>query len=306
MSQNPFILSNITLKSNKYFCIALIISIIVIFAYVVFSIQGTSAYTIFLLSLICILIFFYILTQMSRSERSRKNKEVKLKLYETLLNALSHELRTPISIIIGATDNLLLENSPISPEDKKGLLMEISTASLRLNQQIEELLNTSRLQSGFLQLKEDWCDINELIHGVVHRLEDQLKDHVVTVSVKQNIPLFKIDSGLIDQVLHNLISNAALYTPAGSSIIITANDTHKQLLLAVEDNGNGISEKDTNKVFDKFYRLNNSIEGTGLGLSIVKGFIEVHDGNIILEKSLSGGAKFTIKIPAKTISLKTT
>ncbi len=306
MSINPFILSNHRWKSNKYLIIALIISSISIIGYTLYIFKGTALSISLLLPILCISILFYILLQFEKSVFTKEAKENKLKLYETLLNALSHELRTPISVIMGATDNLLLENSTISPEDKKGLLTEISTASLKLNQQVENLLNTSRLQSGFLQLKKDWCDIDELIHNVTHQLDDQLKDHVVNISVKQHIPLFKIDRGLIDQVLYNLISNAALYTPAKSVITITANNTHEQLLLVVEDNGKGISEKEVNKVFDKFYRVDNAIEGRGLGLSIVKGFIEVHNGNITLEKSISGGAKFIIKIPAKTILLKTT
>jgi two-component system sensor histidine kinase KdpD len=306
MSANPFILSNTTRKSNKYLIIALIISSISIIGYTHYYLKGARVPVSLFLPVLCILILLYILIQFEKSAFAKQTKENKLKLYETLLNALSHELRTPISVIMGATDNLLLENSTISPEDKKGLLTEISTASLKLNQQVENLLNTSRLQSGFLQLKKDWCDIDELIHNVIHQLNDQLKDHVVNIAVKQHIPLFKIDRGLIDQVLYNLLSNAAQYTPASSVITITANNTHEQLLLIVEDNGKGISEKEANKVFDKFYRVDNAIEGRGLGLSIVKGFIEVHNGSITLEKSVSGGAKFIIKIPAKTILLKTT
>ena len=307
MSISPHILANNTRKSSKYLNIVLIISLILLSACFVFYSKDKHIFQILFLLILWISIFIYILIQFKRSTFSKQVKENKLKLYETLLNALSHELRTPISIIIGATDNLLLENSTISPEDKKALLTEISTASLKLNHQVENLLNTSRLQSGFLQLKKDWCDINELIHEVIHQLDQQLKHHTIHISVRENIPLFKIDRGLIEQVLYNLISNAALYTPATSSITISAAAIHEQLLLIVEDNGKGISEKEINKVFDKFYRLDNSaVKGTGLGLSIVKGFIEVHNGNIAVEKSVSGGAKFIIKIPAKTISLKTT
>ncbi|HMG82197.1 MAG TPA: ATP-binding protein [Ferruginibacter sp.] len=239
--------------------------------------------------------------------RSTQKKQVDLdtvKLYETLLNAISHELRTPIAVIIGATDNLLQENITMSVNHKKELLNEISTASLRLNRQVENLLNTSRLQSGFLQLKKDWCDINELIHDVIAQLDDQLRDHLLAVSVKEDLPLFKIDRVLIEQVLYNLINNAALYTPIRSLVTITAAKINQLLILTVEDNGKGFSEKEAGKVFEKFYRIDNTVaNGTGLGLSIAKGFTEVHGGNIDLEKSISGGAKFIIKIPAENISL---
>lgn len=299
-------LPNITRKNSILIFITLIISAIlfVFFMLLIFTHINTSLTL--LLYAICILIFFYILLQFKKIAIIKKAKANSSQLNETLLNALSHELLTPISVIIGATDNLLQENSVISSDDKEGLLTEISIAALRLNQQVESLLNASRLQSGLLQPKKDWCDIQELVNDILVQLHDQLKDHVVNVFIKERLPLFKIDRGLLEQVVYNLINNAALYTPAKSVITITAAEINKQLVLIVEDNGKGFSENEAAKVFNKFYRLNNNITGTGLGLYIAKGFTEVHGGSIALEKSNLGGAKFIVKIPTKTISLKTT
>jgi len=268
-------------------------------------------------SLVTVLVFFiitlinvYIITKIKKIKKQQfveKGLGQTVKFYDTLLNSLSHELRTPISVIIGATDNLLQQEAKISDSDKNNLLQEISIASLRLNRQVENLLNTSRLQSGFLQLKKDWCDINELIHHVIFQLADQLKDHVVNVSIKKDPLVVRIDHGLIEQVLFNLINNAAQHTAVYSVISITADYTDEKLVLTIEDNGKGFPAKEINQVFNKFYRSQNSVAGgLGLGLSIAKGFVEVHDGSIELQRSIPTGAKFIIKIPAESISLKTT
>ncbi len=252
--------------------------------------------------------------------REKEEKEKTVKLYNTLLNSLSHELKTPIATIVAATDNLLNEASKLSDSNRKELTENISIASLRLNQQVENLLSMSRLESGFIQPKKDWCDIHELVHTVINRLEQPLKDHHVHISIEENLPLYKLDHGLIEQVLYNLLYNASIYTPAYTDIFITvmntaekiyALDTNSEeqseikretshLQLIVEDRGPGFPEGELEKVFDKFYRLSNTkTGGTGLGLSIVKGFVEAHNGTIILE-NVPHGARFIIEIPAET------
>jgi two-component system, OmpR family, sensor histidine kinase KdpD len=246
----------------------------------------------------------YKIRQIAKVARMEEEKANAVKLYNILLNSLSHELRTPISTIVGASDNIL-NNSRISEENKKKLVLEISKASLRLNKQVENLLNMSRIESGFIQSKKDWCDIHELIYSVIHQLEEQLKSHVVDISFEGHLPLFKLDYGLMQQILYNLISNAAIYTEENSHILIHA-DIRKEpgqeiFILQIEDNGKGFPETEMRNVFDKFYRLKDSkTGGIGLGLSIVKGFVEAQGGTIHLMNKPDGGAKFTIEIPSET------
>ena len=238
--------------------------------------------------------------QNEKVEMQQEQKENTLKLYNTLLNSLSHELRTPIATIIGATDNLLSKEVKLSDENKEELVGEISKASLRLNRQVENLLNMSRLESGSVNLKLDWVDVNELVYDVLGRLKDVLHHHPVNVKIKDSLPLYKLDYGLMEQVLYNLVYNAAMYIPKYCVITIRATSVEDNLVLTVEDNGNGFPEAEIGKVFDKFYRLQNSkTGGTGLGLSIVRGFIEAHHGKIVLENVSTGGARFTIAIPAE-------
>lgn len=277
----------------------------------------------FLMYFIIALINAVLTNRIRKIEKQVREKEEKaktVKLYNTLLNSLSHELKTPIATIVGATDNLLAQQSTLSDDNRKELTENISVAALRLNQQVENLLSMSRLESGFIQPKKDWCDINELIYDVINRFEQQLKNHKVIIRIEENLPLYKLDYGLMEQVLYNLLYNASIYTPEYADIFITAkNNTEKfykldiaiqehsavkkeknYLSLVIEDRGPGFPKEELEKVFDKFYRLGNSKSGgTGLGLSIVKGFVEAHNGTILLE-NVPYGARFTIEIPAET------
>ena len=259
--------------------------------------------------------------QIEKKASEKEEKENAIKLYNTLLNSLSHELQTPIATIIGATDALRDRETKLSNENKNELVNEISIASLRLNEQVKNLLNMSRLESGFLQLKKDWCDINELIYSAVNKVQLKVCNRKIQIAVPENFPLFKLDFGIMEQVIYNLLTNAFQYTPCNSTISIAVNysnivkghfevDEHVSIVhrdsvstkmtIIISDNGPGFPEKEINKVFDKFYRLDTSrTGGTGLGLSIVKGFIEAHKGTIELTNIVHGGARFKIEIPAE-------
>lgn len=246
----------------------------------------------------------YKIKTIQKDARKKIERENIVKLYNTFLNSLSHELRTPIATIIGATDNLLTNNSNLTALNRHDLVSEISKASFRLNQQVENLLNISRLEAGFIQPKNDWTDINEMIYGVVRRLEDNKVAQKIVINIDPNIPLFKLDKGMLEQVVYNLLNNAVQYTAADSRIDIVA-AAYAMLQIEISDNGKGFPEDERTKVFEKFYRLKHSkAGGTGLGLSIVRGFIEAMKGTIRLDNLNTGGAKFTISIPAEMSYIK--
>lgn len=233
--------------------------------------------------------------------KDKENKEKSIKLYNTLLNSLSHELRTPISTIIGAIDTIRDRQTNLSESNREALYSEIEIASFRLNRQVQNLLNMSRLEAGFIQVKNDWCDMNELVFSAINDEKDEISHHTIEFIPNENLPFFKLDSGLVEQVLQNILNNALQYTPENSIITIAIQHKDEHCNIEVSDNGNGFPENEINLVFDKFYRLNNTrTGGTGLGLSIVKGFIEAMNGKVKLENLSHGGAKFTIEIPAET------
>lgn len=268
----------------------------------------------------------YRVRQLEQFGRQKEEHETALRLYNTLFSSLSHELRTPIATIVGAADALQENAARLSDEHKTELLAEISTASLRLSQQVENLLNTSRLESGLIRARPEWCDANELIYKVLEKLTTELADRKVEVSVPENLPLVQLDFGLTEQVLFNLLSNAAHYTPPDATVFVSAkmasdrrghfseNDDETSvaavadsvshaLILEVADNGKGFPPDEVQHVFDKFYRLKNTrTGGTGLGLFIAKGFVESQGGSISLAHRAGGGAKFIIEMPTKLLA----
>jgi two-component system, OmpR family, sensor histidine kinase KdpD len=248
----------------------------------------------------------YKIRQMEKAARKKEEKVSALKLYDTLLHSLSHELRTPISTIIAATDNLQTGDGRLSLQNKQELIAEIAKASLRLNQQVENLLNMSRLETGVIKPKLDWCDINDLVYGVVRKVEDNKVTNKIHIHINPNLPLIKSDKIMLEQILYNLLNNACLYTPADSDIHVSAT-THSGIFqIIVEDNGGGFPENEIGNVFDKFYRLSQSrTGGTGLGLSIVRGFTESLKGKVSLRNISTGGARFTVEIPCELSYLTT-
>jgi two-component system sensor histidine kinase KdpD len=224
------------------------------------------------------------------------------KLYKTLFNSISHELRIPVATILGATDTLIAQD--YSPESRKMLHEEISKAAIRLNRLIENLLNMSRLDSGRLTLRIDWCDLHDLINKVVQTLSAELTPFKIDVVLPDDLSLVKLDFGLMEQVIHNLLLNATQLSPEGSSIRVKFFYDNGFLFIQVMDRGPGFSNSELPHLFDKFYRGDSAAAGgTGLGLSIVKGIVEAHRGTITAENRTNGGALFTIKIPTECSNL---
>jgi len=238
--------------------------------------------------------------QVERKARDKEQKERTIELYNTLLNSLSHELRTPISTIVGAVDALQDRETRLTGEQRTDLLSAIDEAGMRLDRQVGNLLNMGRLESGMLEPKADWCDIHELIGGVVSKL-GSVSDHAIILKADPSLPLFKLDGGLLEQVVHNMVHNAVQYTPAGSEVVIGASHADGSCVITIADNGPGFPEQERVRAFNKFHRLPNTRSGgTGLGLSIVKGFVGAQGGSVELGANQPHGALFTVRIPAET------
>ncbi len=220
------------------------------------------------------------------------------KLFNTLFNSISHELKTPITTIITAKsaleESVTIKQAPFL----SGLTEEISKASERLLRLVENFLDIARLESGNVRLKLEWNSMEDLLNSVVARLTPELRGHTLQINWKVEPELFMFDFALLQQAIINIVHNAIEYTPEGTSIEIVYDQISENAVLSIKDNGPGIPSGSLTKVFQKFYRDPSAkAGGTGLGLSISKGFIEAHKGKIRVTNNSDGGAKFQIMLP---------
>lgn len=224
-------------------------------------------------------------------------------LYKTLFNSISHELRTPIAAIISSVESI--ESISTAPRSTAmDFIGEIRTAAERLNRLVENLLDMTRLESGRLAAKRDWCDMRDIVNASAAQIGEQLATHRFVVDIPDNTSLVKVDFGLIEQALANLIHNAVLYTPPGSTITVGSYCRESALVIVVSDNGPGFPSDALKNVFKKFFRVpGTKAGGTGLGLSIVHGFVEAHQGTITVANRIEGGAQFTIRIPTEILAI---
>ncbi|HHW42099.1 MAG TPA: sensor histidine kinase KdpD [Syntrophomonadaceae bacterium] len=239
--------------------------------------------------------------QLAAEAQQARYLEASEKLRTALFNSISHDLRTPLASITAAVTGLLEEGEGVvyQPEARQALLQTVKEGALRLNRLVGNLLDMARLESGMLQLKLEWCDVEDIIGVALRQLQETLRDRILQVNIPSELPLVKADFTLIEQVLVNLLENAVKYSPPGSEIAITVHQYEKELHVAIADRGAGIPEGDQERVFDKFYRLHSPrhVSGTGLGLSICKGIIEAHGGKIWVEPRAVGGSVFTFSLP---------
>ncbi len=220
------------------------------------------------------------------------------RLGKSLLNSVSHELRTPIAAITTAVTALDDLTPGDQPELARALTGEIQTSTARLNRLVANLLDMTRLESGRVKPRLEWCDVKDLVNSAVRKTGRELAEHQVAVSLSPHLPLVKLDAVLIEQVLLNLLVNAASYTPPGTLVEIAARASAQELSMTVADRGPGLPPESVPHLFDKFYRVPGApAGGTGLGLSIVKGFTEALGGRAEAANRESGGAVFSLRFP---------
>ena len=233
-----------------------------------------------------------------RLAESQRFKDSEM-LQQTLLNSISHEMRTPLTAILGSVAALEKhsgQNSEISM-----IVAGLSDAGERLNRVIENLLDMSRLNSGALGLKIEWHDLSDLIGVVLNKIKKMTAGRKIHVFVAENIGLVEIDFRLFEHAISNILINSIHYAGPDVEISIRVEIKDEKILISIADTGIGIPEDSVAKIFDKFYRVPGSpAGGTGLGLSIVKGIVELHRGRIWYESNQPKGAKFVIELPYKT------
>lgn len=221
------------------------------------------------------------------------------KLHQTLLNSISHEMRTPLTSILVGASALGQDDVVRSPEQVKHLSEQLLDSGERLNRVVENLLDMTRLNSGVLALKLEWQDVHDLVGVVLKKMEKYLFYHQVKTDLAENLPLVLMDIRLMDHALSNLLINAVTYSPRQTQIRLSVKYDDGMLRFEVEDEGPGIPEDQKDRIFEKFFRLKGTpAGGTGLGLSIVKSIVEAHRGRVSVKTPDSGrGTCFVIELP---------
>jgi len=222
------------------------------------------------------------------------------RLRHSLLAAISHDLRTPLAALVGMADTLALSRKPDDPQGE--MLASIRESALRMNAQVNNLLDMARLQSGQVHLNLQWQPLEEVVGSALRSMMGTLEPRRVQVVLPNDLPLLNIDAVLFERVLCNLLENAVKYTPVGSPIEISASSSSDSVRLCVSDEGPGLPKGREATIFEMFERGNKegATPGVGLGLAICRAIVEAHGGTIHGETRPQGGARFTVELPRGT------
>jgi len=228
------------------------------------------------------------------------------RLRKTLLDCVSHELKTPLAAIAAASQELTRCAPNVqSSEALQELAMEINLGSRRLNRVVNNLLDMNRLESGVVRPKQEWCELHELLESAIEIERESLNGRQVKLEVPENVPLAFVDYTLLEQAVAKLVANAISHAPSRAPIEIDTECRDDQLTISVSDRGPGLDPESVERAFEKFYRGDGRKPGgLGLGLSIARGFVEAHGGSLKAENRDGGGARFTISLPVTVTESK--
>jgi two-component system sensor histidine kinase KdpD len=218
-------------------------------------------------------------------------------LRSTLLSSVSHDLRTPLGAITGAASSLM-GDATLSETVRTELAQTIYEEADRLNRLVANLLDMTRLESGAVRPAREWHSLEEIVGTAVRRMEFGLAGRRIETSLPRDLPLLLLDAVLIEQLLVNLLDNAAKYTPPGSTIRIAAERREDGVRVEVTDDGPGLPPGEEQRVFEKFFRRSGSRGGFGLGLAICRAVVEAHGGRIWAESGRPRGAMFCFTLPS--------
>lgn len=237
--------------------------------------------------------------------RAREEAEAALRQVEAerlrnaLLSSVSHDLRTPLTGIIGAAGSLVEGSEALTPEVRRELAQGIEEEAQRLSRLVTNLLHATRLEAGAVRVRQTWFPLEDVLGPALARLDEVLATHPLEVAMADDLPLLPGDPVLLEQALANLLENAAKHTPSGTRIVIRAWVEGKRVAIEVLDDGPGLPAGEEERIFEKFLRYPASTgpAGAGLGLAICRGVIEAHGGQITARNRSDGGASFLAWLP---------
>ena len=233
--------------------------------------------------------------------RARARAQAKLaieaeteRIRSALLSSISHDLRTPLAVITGNASTLAERGERLAADERAALAQSIYQQARDVSELVTKVLQMTRLEAGAIRLERDWDSLPEIAGAVLRRLKPRLADHLMMVDLPEDLPLVRVDASLIEQVLTNLLENAARHTPPRTLIRLRAQVNAGEMVVSVEDFGPGLAEGDLEGIFKKFSR------GAGLGLAICRAIVELHKGRIWAERLPGVGTAFRFTLPLET------
>ncbi|HZP88937.1 MAG TPA: DUF4118 domain-containing protein [Burkholderiales bacterium] len=221
------------------------------------------------------------------------------RIRSALLASISHDLRTPLAVMSGASSTLAERGERLSPDERAALAKSVFTQSVEMSQHVANVLQMARLETGDIKLERDWVALTEITSSVLERLSERLAEHRLLLDLPSDLPLVRVNASLIEQALGNLLENATKHTPAGTVVRLRARREGDELVVSVEDFGPGLPPGDLERLFAKFQRgsAEGSGGGIGLGLAICRAIVRLHGGRAWAERMPAGGAAFRFTLP---------
>jgi two-component system sensor histidine kinase KdpD len=222
-------------------------------------------------------------------------------LRNTLLASISHDLRTPLSVIAGASSTLVERGRGLPEDERDSLARSIEAKAREVTDLVSNVLDLMRFESGQIALRRDWQTLDDLVGSALARVEQQLASHPVDVALPADLPAVHVDADLIVQVLVNLFDNVRKYTPPGTPVHVSAQADADMVLVSIDDEGPGFPDGQRERMFDKFQRGRDegAVVGVGLGLAICRTIVRAHGGDIKAVDRPGGGARLQFTLPTK-------
>jgi len=270
-----------------------------------FAVEDVQYLFTFAIMLAVALVISRLVENVKRQAREQAALEIEAeteRIRSALLASISHDLRTPLAVMEGASSTLAESGERLSAEERSALLKNVVDQSRDMSERVAKLLQMTRLDTGTIRVDRDWASIGEIVASALDRFGERLVQHRIIVDVPATLPLVRVDAALVEQALGNLLENAAKHTPSGTVVRLHAEATDQLLTMSVEDFGGGPADADLDRIFLKFHHgsIEGGAGGVGLGLAICRAIIHLHGGKAWAERLGAGGMAFRFSLPIET------
>ncbi len=267
-----------------------------------FSVQDAQYLLTFAIMLAVALIISRLVESVRRQAALQASLEIEAeteRIRSALLASISHDLRTPLAVMAGASSSLAESGERLDAAERRALATSVCRQARELSEHVAKVLQMTRLEAGAIRMERDWAALGEIVASVLARLAERLASHRVIVELPESLPLVRIDPTLVEQALGNLLENCAAHTPPDTVVRVRAQRRESDLVMSVEDYAGGVADDDFERLFAKFHHgsVEGAGSGVGLGLAICRAIVRLHGGRAWAERVPGGGTAFRFTLP---------